>query len=186
MPSYSAVRAGDRAPMFTLPDDTGTPVSLARLKGRRVVLYFYPKDATTGCTIEACEFRDLLPRFEAADAVVLGISPDSVRSHAKFKAAQGLTFPLLADTEHEVVEKYGVWREKMLYGRKYMGVMRTTYVISATGRVERVWEHVKHEGHAAEVEAYLRGEEPTAQAVGGGGRGRSVTGSRRKPAARKK
>lgn len=172
MSLYSTVQAGDRAPAFTLPDDTGTPVALTKLKGKRVVLYFYPKDATTGCTIEACEFRDLLPRFRAADAVVLGISPDSVKSHAKFKAAQQLTFPLLADTEHAVAEKYGVWREKMLYGRKYMGVMRTTYVISPTGRVERVWENVQHEGHAAEVEAYLRGEQPAP--------------ARRKPAARKK
>lgn len=160
---YSKVQPGDRAPAFSLQDDAGNTVSLAALKGKRVVLYFYPKDDTSGCTVEACEFRDLLPRFTKGDAVVLGVSPDSVASHAKFKAKYQLTFPLLADTEHTAAEAYGVWREKSMYGRKYMGMMRTTYVISPTGVVEQVWEKVNHEGHAAEVEAFLRGEAPPAK-----------------------
>lgn len=162
---YSKVQPGDRAPAFSLVDDSGRSVSLAAFTGQRVVLYFYPKDDTSGCTIEACEFRDLFPRFRKGDAVVLGVSPDSVASHAKFKAKHALPFPLLADTEHTVAEAYGVWREKSMYGRKYMGIMRTTYVISASGVVERVWEKVKHEGHAAEVEAYLRGATPARPAA---------------------
>ena len=155
---YSKVQAGDRAPAFSLLDDAGNTVTLASLAGKRVVLYFYPKDDTSGCTVEACEFRDLFPRFIKGDAVVLGVSPDSVASHAKFKAKYQLPFALLADTEQACAEAYGVWREKSMYGRKYMGMMRTTYVISPTGIVERVWEKVKHEGHAAEVDAFLRGE----------------------------
>jgi thioredoxin-dependent peroxiredoxin len=160
MDAYTNIRAGDRAPRFILPDDTGTPVSLASLRGQRVVLYFYPKDDTPGCTVEACEFRDLLPRFSAQGVAVFGISPDPVRKHARFKAKHGLSFPLLADEDHAVCEAYGVWREKLFWGRKYMGVMRTTYVIDAEGRIEHIWEHVEHEGHAAEVDAWLRGEAP--------------------------
>lgn len=158
MDTYTNIRAGDRAPAFTLPDDTGTPVSLAELRGQRVVLYFYPKDDTPGCTVEACEFRDLLPRFSAQGVAVYGISPDPVRKHARFKAKHALSFPLLADEDHTVCEAFGVWREKLFWGRKYMGVMRTTFVIDAKGTVEQVWEHVEHEGHAAEVDAWLRGE----------------------------
>lgn len=152
---YLRVAPGDPAPLFTLPDETGTPVSLTDFRGRRVVLFFYPRDATPGCTVEACEFRDHLPRFRRGAAVVLGVSADGVGSHAKFKAAQGLNYPLLSDTEHAMLEAYGVWREKMLYGRRYLGVMRTTVVIDPDGRIERVWERVAHEGHAAEVYAYL-------------------------------
>ena len=155
---YSKISVGDRAPAFTLLDDAGQRVSLSTFRGRRVVLYFYPKDSTTGCTIEACEFRDLLPRFDNEQAVVLGISPDPVKSHAKFKAKFALTFPLLADTEHAVAESYGVWAEKSMYGNRYWANMRTTYVISADGVVEQVWEKVAHEGHAAAVHAFLRGE----------------------------
>lgn len=164
MTLYSKIDVGDRAPTFTLPDDSGAAVSLASFRGKRVVLYFYPKDATSGCTIEACEFNELLPRFSAESAVVLGVSPDSVKSHAKFKAKHGLGFALLADTEHAVAEAYGVWAEKSMYGNKYWANMRTTYVIDAKGVVERVWEKVAHEGHAAEVNAYLRGEQVAAPA----------------------
>jgi len=160
---YTKVRPGDIAPDFTLDTDTGEPFTLRDLRGRRVVLYFYPKDATAGCTVEACGFRDRFPRFTRAGAVVLGVSPDSVRSHARFKAAHALPFTLLADTAHAAAEAYGVWREKMLYGRKYFGNMRTTYVISPIGVVERVWEHVDHDGHAEEVEAFLRGTPPAAR-----------------------
>lgn len=165
MTQYSNVRVGDVAPAFTLPDDTGNYITLASLRGQRVVLYFYPKDDTSGCTIEACEFRDLLPRFQASNALVYGVSPDTVATHQKFKAKYHLTFPLLSDATHLVSETYGTWREKSMYGNKYMGMMRTTYVISPEGIVEQVWEKVAHEGHAAEVEAFLRGEAPPAPAA---------------------
>ena len=165
MTMYSNVRVGDVAPAFTLPDDTGNYITLASLRGQRVVLYFYPKDDTSGCTIEACEFRDLLPRFQASNVLVYGVSPDTVATHQKFKAKYNLTFPLLSDATHLVSETYGTWREKSMYGNKYRGMMRTTYVISPDGIVEQVWEKVAHEGHAAEVEAFLRGEAPPAPAA---------------------
>lgn len=177
MTMYSNVRVGDVAPVFNLPDDTGNYVNLGTLRGQRVVLYFYPKDDTSGCTIEACEFRDLLPRFHASNVLVYGISPDTVATHQKFKAKYKLTFPLLSDATHYVSELYGTWREKSMYGNKYMGMMRTTYVISPEGIVEQVWEKVAHEGHAAEVEAFLRGEAPPAKPSA-----RKVTS---KPAAKK-
>jgi thioredoxin-dependent peroxiredoxin len=184
--SYTNVRAGDRAPAFTLPDDSGAAVSLADLRGQRVVLYFYPKDDTPGCTVEACEFRDLLPRFQAQGVAVYGISPDPVRKHARFKAKHELSFPLLADEDHAVCEAYGVWREKLFWGRKYMGVMRTTYVIGPTGTVEQVWEHVEHEGHAAEVDAWLRGEAPPPRSAAGKSPRKPAANPPRKPAAKKK
>ena len=165
MTMYSNVRVGDLAPAFTLPDDTGNHITLASLRGQRVVLYFYPKDDTSGCTIEACEFRDLLPRFRASNALVYGVSPDTEATHQKFKGKYNLTFPLLSDATHIVSEAYGTWREKSMYGNKYMGMMRTTYVISPDGVVEQVWEKVAHEGHAAEIEAFLRGEAPPAPAA---------------------
>lgn len=157
---YSAVQVGELAPDFTLPTDEGKLLTLSSLRGKRVVLFFYPKDATPGCTVEACEFGEELPRLKRAKAVVLGIAPGSVQSKAKFKAAKQLPYSLLADEETVVAQAYGVWREKMLYGRKYFGVMRTTYVIGADGRVEHLWEHVAHAGHAAEVSAVLRGVAP--------------------------
>jgi len=114
-----------------------------------VVLYFYPKDDTPGCTIQACDFRDAFPRFEGVGAVVLGVSPDSVRSHAKFRAKFGLTFPLLADEDHAVAEAYGVWTAKSMYGRSYMGIERSTFLIDEEGRLAEVWRKVKPEGHTA-------------------------------------
>ena len=155
---YSAVQPGDLAPDFTLPTPDGTPVTLSSFRGKRVVLYFYPKDSTPGCTTEACEFQDHLARFKRRGDVVIGVAPGSLRSKARFAAAHGLTFPLLNDEDSAVCQAYGVWQEKQLYGRKYMGVMRTTYVIDAAGRVERVWEKVKEKGHAAAVNAFLLGE----------------------------
>ena len=146
---------GEQAPEFTLESDEGKQVSLKSLRGAPVVLYFYPKDDTSGCTTEACEFRDLFPRFEAGGAVVLGVSPDDVKSHVKFKKKYGLPFTLLADTEKEAAQAYGVWKEKSMYGRKYMGVERTTFLIDAKGRVARVFEKVKPAGHAAEVQEAL-------------------------------
>jgi thioredoxin-dependent peroxiredoxin len=142
---------GKAAPAFSLETDTGEKVSLKDFKGKTVVLYFYPKDDTSGCTTQACEFRDLMPRFKKGAAVILGVSPDSVKSHVKFKAKYDLPFTLLADTEHAVAEKYGVWKEKSMYGRKYMGVERTTFLIDAKGVLRQVFEKVKPAGHADEV-----------------------------------
>ncbi len=146
---------GKAAPAFSLETDTGETLSLKDLKGKNVVLYFYPKDDTSGCTTEACEFRDLMPRFEKGSAVILGVSPDSVKSHQKFKAKHDLPFTLLADTEHAMAEKYGVWKEKSMYGRKYMGVERTTFLLDAKGVLRQVFEKVKPAGHADEVAAAL-------------------------------
>lgn len=146
---------GDTAPDFTLPADGGGTVRLADLRGRRVVLFFYPKDDTSGCTKEACGFRDALPEFDAKDAAVLGVSPDGVGSHEKFRDKYDLTFPLLADTDHSVAEAYGAWGKKKLYGREYEGVLRSTFVIDADGRIENVYRKVKPEGHADEILADL-------------------------------
>ena len=146
-----------QAPDFTLPTDQGTELSLADLRGRNVVLYFYPKDDTSGCTTQACSFRDAFPRFGDLDAVILGVSPDSVKSHQKFKAKYELPFTLLADTEHAVAEAYGVWKEKSMYGRKYMGIERTTFVIGPDGEIVHTFDKVKPAGHADEVAAVLAG-----------------------------
>jgi peroxiredoxin Q/BCP len=143
--------AGTAAPDFTLLTDTGEALTLSSLRGRPVVLYFYPKDDTPGCTTQACEFRDAFPAFDGSKAVVLGISPDSVTSHAKFKAKFDLPFTLLADTEKVVAGEYDVWKEKSMYGRKYMGVERTTFLIDGNGSIARVFAKVKPAGHAAEV-----------------------------------
>jgi peroxiredoxin Q/BCP len=145
------LKAGDLAPDFTVPTDTGAPLTLSDLRGRPVVLYFYPKDDTSGCTKESCEFRDLVPRFERVNAQILGISPDGVKSHAKFRDKYQLNFPLLADEGHAVADQYGVWQEKSMYGRKYWGNARTTFIIDAKGRIAKVFEKVKAAGHAAEV-----------------------------------
>lgn len=146
------VSVGKSAPAFSLDTDTGDKLSLKDLKGRPVVLYFYPKDDTPGCTVEACEFRDAFPRFKGTKAVILGISPDSVKSHQKFKEKFDLPFTLLADEGHEIAEKYGVWQKKSMYGRTYMGIARTTFVIDKNGKVAKVFERVKPKGHAEEVE----------------------------------
>ena len=147
---------GDHAPDFTALTDTGEALTLSDLRGQPVVLYFYPKDDTSGCTTEACEFRDLFPRFTRGKAVVLGVSPDPVTSHAKFKAKYELPFTLLADTEKTISIAYGVWKEKSMYGRKYMGVERTTFIIDAAGRIAQVFAKVKPAGHADEVMAALK------------------------------
>ena len=146
---------GAPAPAFSVLTDANETLTLDALRGQVVVLYFYPKDDTSGCTVEACEFRDLFPRFDAGRAVVLGVSPDPVKSHVKFKAKYALPFTLLADTEHAVAEAYGVWKEKSMYGRKYMGVERTTFVIDREGRVAHVFEKVKPAGHAEAVAAVV-------------------------------
>lgn len=144
------------APDFTVATDGGTQLRLSSLRGRNVVLYFYPKDDTPGCTVEACELRDAFPRFSKTNAVILGVSPDSAASHQKFKKKFELPFTLLADTDHAIAEAYGVWVEKSMYGKKYMGVQRATFVIDRKGSVAKVFPKVKPEGHAAEVEAELK------------------------------
>ncbi|MBZ4375846.1 thioredoxin-dependent thiol peroxidase [Corallococcus sp. AS-1-6] len=150
-------QAGDKAPGFSLPDQSGATVSLSQFKGRHVVLYFYPKDATPGCTTEACDFRDEHSALVKAGAVVLGVSPDSVASHQKFATKQGLPFSLLADPDHALADAYGVWGEKSLYGRKFMGLIRATFLIGPDAKVVRVWPKVKVAGHVAEVLAALQG-----------------------------
>lgn len=140
---------GQMAPDFTLPADDGSTVSLSGLRGKRVILYFYPKDDTSGCTAQACEYRDSLPRIQEAGAVVLGVSPDSVASHVKFKTKYDLNFPLLSDEDHAVAELYGVWKEKSMYGRKYFGIERSTFVIDEEGRLQRIARKVKAKGDAA-------------------------------------
>jgi peroxiredoxin Q/BCP len=142
------VEAGSTAPDFTLPSDDRGDVTLSALRGRKVVLYFYPKDDTSGCTIQACDLRDSLPRFDGVEAVILGVSPDSVASHAKFRTKYDLNFPLLADEDHAVAETYGVWAEKSMYGRTYMGIERSTFLIDEAGVVVQAWRGVKAKGHA--------------------------------------
>jgi peroxiredoxin Q/BCP len=142
---------GKTAPAFALPDQDGTIHKLSDYAGRPVVLYFYPKDDTPGCTKESCAFQDNLPTFKKSRAAVLGVSVLDSKSKAKFAGKYGLTFPLLADEDHAVMEKYGVWQEKSMYGKKYMGVARTTYLIGADGKVVRRWDGVKVDGHAEEV-----------------------------------
>ena len=147
---------GDSAPDFALPDDTGKTIRLSDFRGRKVVLYFYPKDDTPGCTKEACGFRDMYPAYTEAGAVILGVSPDDVKSHAKFKQKYNLPFTLLADPEHKVIEQYGAWGLKKFLGREYMGVLRTTYVIDEEGRIAKVFAAVKPDGHNEEVFSVLK------------------------------
>jgi peroxiredoxin Q/BCP len=149
------IKTGDKAPELKLADDSGKTVSLSDFKGKKVVLYFYPKDDTSGCTKEACEFRDAFPRFGQSEAEIIGVSPDSVESHRKFKQKYSLPFRLLADEGHKLADKFGVWKEKSMYGRKYMGVERTTVLIDPDGRVARIFPKVSVAGHVAEVEEAL-------------------------------
>ena len=142
---------GRKAPAFTLKDQNGKPHRLSDHAGQPVVVYFYPKDDTTGCTKEACAFQATLPSFDKSKAVVLGISILDEASKAKFASKYGLTFPLLADADHAVAERYGVWQKKSLYGRSFMGIVRTTYLIDSSGRVSRRWDNVKIDGHAEAV-----------------------------------
>ncbi|CEK12669.1 Peroxiredoxin [Chthonomonas calidirosea] len=145
------LKEGDLAPDFTLPDQEGHPVTLSDLRGRTVVLFFYPRADTPGCTAEACGFRDMAQRFRERGIELLGISPDAPKAQAKFAEKYQLPMRLLADTEHKVAELYGVWVEKKRYGRTYMGVERQTFVIGPDGRLTKIFQKVKPEGHAAEV-----------------------------------
>ena len=149
---------GTKAPAFTLVSDSGEKVKLSQFKGKTVVLYFYPKDDTPGCTKEACAFRDAQSEMVKLGAVVLGVSPDTVESHAKFRDKYTLNFPLLSDPDHAVAELYGAWREKNMYGKKSMGVQRSTYIIDGQGKIAKVWKKVSVDGHDADVLAALQPE----------------------------
>ena len=147
----SKLAVGSVAPAFSLPKQDGSIVTLADFSGKKIVLYFYPKDDTSGCTQEALEFNQLKAEFAAANAVVVGVSPDSAKSHAKFGTKHGLDLTLVADESKMMLESYGVWAEKSMYGRKYMGVERTTYLVDEAGKITNIWEKVKVPGHAAAV-----------------------------------
>ncbi|HYH96867.1 thioredoxin-dependent thiol peroxidase [Hyalangium sp.] len=155
---------GNQAPDFQLPDQTGKTVSLSQFAGKNVVLYFYPKDDTPGCTVEACNFRDEHSALEKAGAVVLGVSPDGMKSHQKFATKYSLPFTLLSDTEHKVAEAYGAWGEKVNYGRTYMGIIRSTVLIDPKGKVKQVWPKVKVKDHVSEVLSVLTGGASAAEA----------------------
>lgn len=150
-----AIKEGSKAPDFTLPTDSDAKLKLSSLKGKNVVLYFYPKSDTPGCTTEACEFRDQNSAYAKAGTIVLGVSPDPVKAQAKFRTKFDLPFTLLADEEHAVAEKYGVWVEKSMYGKKYMGVERSTFIIDKDGKIAKIFAKVKPAGHAAQVLAAL-------------------------------
>jgi len=150
------IEEGSKAPTFTLRSDQGKNVKLSDLKGSPVVLYFYPKDDTPGCTKQACAFRDRKEELKALGVVVLGISADSVESHSKFRDKYELNFPLLADVDHSIAEKYGAWREKNMYGKKSMGIQRSTFLIDESGKVAKVWKRVQVDGHDSQVVQALR------------------------------
>jgi peroxiredoxin Q/BCP len=152
----ASCEAGDAAPEFELPSDGNKPIRLKDFRGRKLVLYFYPKDDTTGCTAEAIAFNGLRKAFEKAGASVVGVSPDPVKAHARFKAKHGLSLDLGSDETKDMLNAYGVWVEKSMYGRKYMGVERTTLLINAEGKIARVWRKVKVPGHAEEVLAAVQ------------------------------
>lgn len=156
------LKAGDPVPQFALDSDDQGQVTTASLRGKRFVLYFYPKDDTSGCTVEACGFRDNLPAFGSLGVPVFGISPDNIKSHAKFRAKFELNFPLLADPDHATAEAFGVWVEKSLYGKTYMGIQRSTFIVGPAGAIERVWEKVTPADHAHEVLAALNELGPVA------------------------
>lgn len=148
-------KTGTKAPDFTLPDQDGVEHTLSSYQGRRVLLYFYPKDDTTGCTKEACAIRDSFPQFNSTKAVVLGVSPDSIKSHKRFAEKYNLPFTLLADEGHKIADLYGVWGRKKFMGREYDGILRTSFLITPDGKIAKVYEKVKPEQHAAEVLADL-------------------------------
>jgi peroxiredoxin Q/BCP len=145
------LKIGDKAPQFSLPTGDGKTLALKDLRGKKVVLYFYPKDDTSGCTKEACSFQENLSAVKKKGAIVLGVSADSAASHAKFAAKYDLSFPLLSDEKKEVLKAYGVWKEKSMYGRKYMGIERTTFIINEEGKIAQVFSKVKVDGHTEEV-----------------------------------
>jgi len=154
-PAVKGLQVGDRAPDFTLPSSNGKSVKLSSLRGKQVVLYFYPRDDTPGCTIEACSFRDNMPKFDGLDAVVLGVSKDSLDSHAKFIDKYSLNFTLLSDEDGVAHKLYDTWKQKVLYGKNYMGTERSTFVIGEDGKIKKIFRKVNPQGHEAEVLAAL-------------------------------
>ena len=146
-----SVEKGDPAPDFALPADDGSTVQLSKLRGKKVILYFYPKDDTSGCTRQACDLRDEMPRLDNNGVVVLGVSADDVASHKKFKQKYQLNFPLLADTEKKVAEAYGVWKPKSMYGRSFLGIERSTFIVDENGVIQEAWRKVSASEHAAKV-----------------------------------
>ncbi|MEJ2103146.1 MAG: thioredoxin-dependent thiol peroxidase [Ignavibacteriaceae bacterium] len=151
-----SLKVGDKAPAFKLKNQDGETISLSDLKGKPVVLYFYPKDDTSGCTKEACNFRDEFPKFGKMKAEIVGVSADSVESHKKFAEKYKLPFNLLSDEKKEVLEKYGVWQEKSMYGKKYMGIVRTTFIIDSAGKIQKIFPKVKVDTHNKEVMEALK------------------------------
>jgi thioredoxin-dependent peroxiredoxin len=145
------LKIGDAAPDFSLINDDGREISLIDFRGKKVILYFYPKDDTPGCTKEACDFRDNIETFKSKNAVVIGISKDSIKSHQKFKSKYNLPFTLLSDENSDVLKKYGVWKEKSMFGKKYMGIERTTFLIDENGKIENIYPKVKVDGHITEI-----------------------------------
>lgn len=152
----TTLKEGQKAPAFTLPADEGKTVSLKDYQGQKLVLYFYPKDDTSGCTAQACAFTEGQPAFRKLKTAVLGVSKDSIAKHQKFREKYALNFPLASDEDGKVLEKYGVWVEKSMYGRKYMGIERTTFLIGEDGRIEKIWNKVKVPGHIDEILAVLK------------------------------
>ena len=149
---------GDAAPDFTLPTDGNGEITLSNLKGQKVVIYFYPKDDTPGCTKESCGFSEALPAFNKMNTAIIGISKDSVAKHDKFKAKYNLQFPLASDENNDTCERYGVWKEKNMYGKKYMGIERSTFLIDENGKIAQIWRKVKVPGHVEEVQAAAEGK----------------------------
>ena len=145
------LQIGDQAPDFSLPSTEGQEISLSSLKGKKIALYFYPKDKTSGCTLEADSFEELKKEFDACDTIIVGMSPDSLKSHIAFKTAQNLSFHLVSDETKETLQQYGVWVQKSMYGRQYMGVERSTFLIGRDGKILQIWRKVKVKGHAEEV-----------------------------------
>jgi thioredoxin-dependent peroxiredoxin len=145
------LKPGEKAPDFSLIADNGETVSLKDYRGKKVVLYFYPKDMTSGCTVEACDFRDNIKKIEKKNTVVIGVSADDTKSHVKFRDKYKLPFTLLSDVNKKILEGYGVWQEKSMYGRKYMGIVRTTFIIDEKGKIEKVYDKVKVDGHVDEI-----------------------------------
>ncbi len=145
------LKEGDKAPNFTLPTDNNKEISLSGLKGKKVIVYFYPKDSTPGCTKEACEFRDNLNSFQKLGTEIIGLSKDSVKKHDNFKEKNDLNFPLASDEAGAICEKYGVWVEKNMYGRKYMGIERATFLIGENGKILKIWRKVKVAGHVEDI-----------------------------------
>lgn len=154
------LKPGDNAPDFKLISDSGKEVSLKDLRGKKIVLYFYPKDDTSGCTKEACDFRDKIKLFEKRNTVIIGVSKDNTASHVKFKKKYDLPFTLLSDEDLEMLKTYGVWKEKSMYGKKYMGIVRSTFLIDEKGKIEKIYDNVKVDGHIDDILNTINSEQP--------------------------